>query len=441
MRYIPKFDPNYTPAYLALNEFFKTATKDVLVAVERENGLMYVKRIPINEDLNESYFYVERIIKSILWLVGGYKVYVSNKEIYDLLNKDYSENGVRAFDYHFVTKVYEKPFEVVYCPEESFPKEKNMNVKCGGHTKGCRIGFDAGGSDRKVSAVIDGEVVYSEEVIWFPKITKDYKYHYKEILEAFKTAASHMLRVDAIGVSSAGIYIDNRAMVASLFMSVPQDDFDKYVKDIYINVSKEFGNVPLVVANDGDVTALAGAMELNDNCVLGIAMGTSEAAGYINKDGCLNGWLNELAFVPVDFNKDAMVDEWSTDYGCGVKYFSQDGVIKLAEKAGIMLEGSPAEKLKKVQELCVENNQDALQIFKDIGIYLGYAIGYYSMYYELKYLLILGRVTSGIGGSLIIEYATKVLKELELDVKLVTPDEKSKRLGQSVVAASLPELK
>ena len=285
MRYIPKFDPDYNPAYLALNAFFKTATKDVLVAVERENGLMYVKRIPINEDLNESYFYVERIIKSILWLVGGYKVYVSNKEIYDLLNKDYSENGVRAFDYHFVTKVYEKPFEVVYCPEESFPKEKNMNVKCGGHTKGCRIGFDAGGSDRKVSAVIDGEVVFSEEVIWFPKITKDYKYHYKEILEAFKTASSHMPRVDAIGVSSAGIYIDNRAMVASLFMSVPQDDFDKYVKDIYINVSKEFGNVPLVVANDGDVTALAGAMELNDNCVLGIAMGTSEAAGYINKDG------------------------------------------------------------------------------------------------------------------------------------------------------------
>ena len=172
-------------------------------------------------------------------------------------------------------------------------------------------------------------------------------------------------------------------------MSINGEDFEKHIKDIYINVAKEIGDVPLVVANDGDVTALAGAMELNDNWVLGIAMGTSEAAGYINKDGCLNGWLNELAFVPVDFNKDAMVDEWSTDYGCGVKYFSQDGVIKLAEVAGIELSDSPAEKLKKVQELCVENHPDALQIFKDIGIYLGYAIGYYSMYYDIKYLLII----------------------------------------------------
>ena len=440
MRYIPKFDPNYKPAYIELNNFFKTATREVKVAVERENGLMYVKNIPVNDNLQESYFYVERIVKSILWLVGGYKVYISDKDLYELLSKDYCGTGVRAFDYYFVTKVYEKPFEVIYCSKESFPIEKTMNVKCGGHTDGCRIGFDAGGSDRKVSAMKDGEVVYSEEVIWFPKITTDYNYHYQEILKAFKTAASHLPRVDAIGVSSAGIYINNRTMVASLFMSVPQDDFDAHIKDIYVNVAKEIGDVPLVVANDGDVTALAGAMELNDNCVLGIAMGTSEAAGYINKEGCLNGWLNELAFVPVDFNKDAMVDEWSTDYGCGVKYFSQDGVIKLAEVAGIELSGSPAEKLKKVQELCVENHLDALQIFKDIGVYLGYAIGYYSMYYDIKYLLILGRVTSGIGGSLIIEYATKVLEELNLDIKLVTPDEKNKRLGQSVVAATLPEL-
>ena len=440
MRYIPKFDPNYNPAYIALNEFYKTSTHTIKVAVERENGLIYVKEIPVNDDLNESYFYVERIVKSILWLVGGYKVYVSDRDIYELLNKDYSATGIRAFDYHFVSKVYEKPFKLVYTPIEDFPKELTQNVKCGGHTNGCRIGFDAGGSDRKVSAMKDGEVVYSEEVIWFPKITNDYKYHYEEILKAFKTAASHLPRVDAIGVSSAGIYINNRTMVASLFMSINGEDFDKHIKDIYINVAKEIGDVPLVVANDGDVTALAGAMELNDNCVLGIAMGTSEAAGYINKDGCLNGWLNELAFVPVDFNKDAMVDEWSTDYGCGVKYFSQDGVIKLAEVAGIELSGSPAEKLKKVQELCVENHPDALQIFKDIGVYLGYAIGYYSMYYEMKYLLLLGRVTSGVGGDLIIEYATKVLEELNLDIKLVTPDEKNRRLGQSVVAATLPEL-
>ena len=105
---------------------------------------------------------------------------------------------------------------------------------------------------------------------------------------------------------------------------------------MYLDIAREL-NLPIEVANDGDVTALAGAIDLQDNGVLGIAMGTSEAVGYINKDGFLEGWINELAFAPVDFNKDAMVDEWSLDYGCGVKYFSQDSVIKLAESAGFVL--------------------------------------------------------------------------------------------------------
>ena len=37
-----------------------------------------------------------------------------------------------------------------------------------------------------------------------------------------------------------------------------------------------------------------------------------------------------------------MEDEWSGDIGCGVKYFSQDGVIKLAPRAGIELTGASA---------------------------------------------------------------------------------------------------
>ena len=54
---------------------------------------------------------------------------------------------------------------------------------------------------------------------------------------------------------------------------------------MYLDVCKEFGDVPVVVANDGDVTALAGAMDLDDNAVLGVAMGTSEAGGYVDPDG------------------------------------------------------------------------------------------------------------------------------------------------------------
>lgn len=440
MKFVPKYEKNFKPAYLELIKFFKTCDKTLHIAIERNNDLTYRKDIPISDDFETSYFYVERIIKSILWIVGGYKIYVDNKKYYERLKADYSIKGTRSFDCVFMSKVYENDFEVIYSSLAEMPKESSESLKIGGFSDGCRIGFDAGGSDRKVCAVKDGEVVYSEEVIWFPKENKDPNYHYEEIKKAFKTAADKLPRVDAIGVSSAGIYIDNNVRVASLFLKVKDDDFNKTIKTIYKDIASIYGNIPLVVANDGDVASLAGAIELNDTEVLGIAMGTSEAAGYINTDGGINGWLNELAFVPVDFSSEAMIDEWSLDYGCGVKYFSQDGVIKLANNAGLHLCGTPAEKLLQVQEMCEKKDENALQIFKDIGVCFGYSLAYYSMFYDLKYVLILGRVTSGIGGSKIIEFANKVLKYLHLDIKLVTPDEKNKRLGQAFVASTLPKI-
>ena len=274
-----------------------------------------------------------------------------------------------------MSKVYENTVEVIYCDYNTIPKERKSSVPTGGYLDGKRIGFDAGGSDRKVSAVVDGKTIYSEETIWFPKLNSDPSYHYNGIYESMKTAIDKMGGdVDAIGISSAGVYIDNKAMVASLFIKVNPDDFEKKIKTIYIDVVKQLEKelnhkIPMMVANDGDVTALAGAMDLNDNCVLGIAMGTSEAVGYVDENGNLTGWLSELAFVPVDFNKDAMIDEWSLDYGVGCKYFSQDAVIKLAPKANIILNEnlSLAEKLKYVQKLNEENHQGANEIFEYSG--------------------------------------------------------------------------
>jgi len=215
---------------------------------------------------------------------------------------------------------------------------------------------------------------------------------------------------------------------------------------MYVDIVKElFGDVPLEVANDGDVTALAGSMDLNADNILGIAMGTSEAAGYIDKNGNILGWLNELAFVPVDYHKDAMVDEWSGDYGCGVKYFSQDAVIKLAKNTSIVIEETltPAQKLKIVQKLSEENHPEALEIFSTIGHYLGYAIAFYGLFYKIDNMLLLGRVTSGIGGNLIVEKANEVINNYYphlKHIKIHMPDEMNRRVGQSIAAASLPKL-
>ena len=451
-----KLDPQFAPLSVVcrdMREATKEDGQDIIIAVERNKGYTFTYKTRIYKDGigkdEENFRFIERIVKSILWVAGGYKIIIAgSKVVGEKIKEAYTYGGLRDFDVHFMERVYEQSFAVEIVDYENAPKDKSAASPIGRHLDGCRIGFDAGGSDRKVSAVIDGKSVYSEEVVWFPKTNSDPDYHYNGILEAMKTAASHMPRVDAIGVSSAGVYIDNRIMVASLFLQVNDEDFERKVKNMYLDVAKELGeNIPIEVANDGDVTALAGAMDLNDDSVLGVAMGTSEAGGYVDPEGNITGWLNELAFVPVDFCENAMVDEWSGDYGCGVKYFSQDGVIKLAPFAGIELDESLtlAEKLKVVQGLMKDGDERAAAIYDTIGAYFGYAIAYYAEFYDIKHVLIMGRVTSGEGGVILLERAQEVLDkefpELAAKVQLHIPDENSRRVGQSVAAASLPEIK
>ena len=444
----PSLDPEFMPILKFNRAFLETAKKPVSIALERSGGQVAVCDTFIHgtpEMRQADQYYIDRLVKSMLWMKGGFKVYVSGDEdIYNYLKKTFAPGGARSFDSDFMAGVYERPFEVVFC--DKVPQEAGASQAVGRHLAGCRVGFDAGGSDRKVSAVIDGEPVYSEEVVWFPKITEDPDYHYDGIVSAFKSAAEKMPRVDAVGVSSAGIYIDNRTMVASLFLKVPKDKFNEKVKDIYIRAARDvFGpDIPLVVCNDGDVSALAGAMGLGENNVLGIAMGTSEAVGYVDTEGNICGWLNELAFAPVDGQPDAMEDEWSGDIGCGVKYFSQDGVIKLAPRAGIELTGaSPAEKLKEVQALMAADDARAKAVYESIGVYLGHTLALYAMFYDIHHVQMMGRVMSGRGGDIILDTASRVMDEEYPDVAFrpEAPDEKTRRVGQSAAAASLPEVK
>ncbi len=453
-------DPGFMPMSIVYRDFQAAVAAEggqkLTVGLERNDGLTSVFTFDVYKDGTghdeENHEFVERIVKTLLWTRGGYKIIIAgSKVIADAIKADYSVGGARDFDRDFMSGVYESEFEVIHVPFEKAPVTKESAAPVGRHLNGCRIGFDAGGSDRKVSSVVDGEATYSEEVVWFPKLQNDPQYHYDGILDAMQTAASKMPRVDGIGVSTAGVVIGNRIMTSSLFLKVKNENpeaFEKVVKNIYTDIAKTFGeNVPIEVANDGDVTALAGAMDLGDNNVLGVAMGTSEAGGYVDGNGNITGWLNELAFVPVDYNKDAMLDEWSGDYGCGVKYFSQDAVIKLAPAAGIELDenASPAEKLKVVQKKMIEGHEGAAKIYETIGAYFGYAVAYYALFYDIKHVLLMGRVSSGEGGSILYKNAEKVLAEefpeLAKKITIHLPDESSRRVGQSIAAASLPNVK
>lgn len=388
--------------------------------------------------------YIERIVKFLLWQRGGWKVYAGGPAaIGQHLRQVYAPGGAREFDYHFMSGVYEHPFSVEICPPGDVPAEKETTVPLGRHLDGCRVGFDLGASDRKASAVMDGEVIFSEEVPWDPRNQTDPQYHYEGVMDSIRRAASKLPRLDAVGGSSAGVYINNRVRVASLFRGIPKDVFDARIAGMFLRIREELG-VPLEVVNDGEVTALAGSMSIGDNPVLGIAMGSSLAAGYADIHGNITGWLNELAFVPVDYRDSAPADEWSGDLGCGVQYFSQQGAIRIAEAAGMTFSpglGLP-EKLVELQDKMKAGHPLAPKVYSTIGACLGYAVAHYSDFYELKHLLILGRVTTGAGGDVMIERANQVLAaefpELAAKVHLALPDEKARRVGQSIAAASLP---
>lgn len=448
---VPPLDSSFRPAILANRAFEQEVSPGgvpLVISLERdnENCSRFESRVfPEGHPRAEANLaYVERLIKFLLWQRGGYRIHIGGpRSIGEYIQKIYSAEGMRRFDYHFMgEQVYERAFTVVLCDPADVPPARESGKQLGGYLDGCRIGFDLGASDRKVSALIDGQVVFSEEVIWEPRIQSDPAYHYQEIKTALQTAATKLPRVDAIGGSSAGIYIDNRPMVASLFRGIPAEKFEE-IHNLFLRLRQEL-DVPLEVINDGDVTALAGSMSLEDNGVLGIAMGSSEAAGYVDLNGHILGWLNELAFAPLDYSPVAPVDEWSGDRGCGSLYLSQQCVFRLAPRAGIQIPGAitDAEKLEFVQDKLESGHAGAEKIWQSMGIYLGYALAQYGEFYDIKHVLILGRCTSGRGGLLILEGAKAVLDgefpELAGRIQVRLPDERSRRVGQAIAAASLP---
>jgi predicted NBD/HSP70 family sugar kinase len=451
----PALDASFVPAAL-FNRLFEQEVQvsgnghDLVIGLERADGsLSRIERRVFSRShpwAVHNYEYSERTLKFLLWQRGGWKVYLGGPpEIAEQMQKTYIPGGGRGFDYHFMgEEVYQKPFTIVPCKPEQVPAAQESRQSLGRHLDGCRIGFDLGASDVKVSAVIDGEAVFTHEMEWDPRNQVDPAYHYEKIMSMLKLAAGKLPRLDAIGGSSAGVIINNRPMVASLFRGIPKDRYEQ-VHNLFLRIRDEMG-VPLEIVNDGEVSALAGSMSMGKNAVLGLALGSSLAAGYVTPHGDITNWLDELAFAPIDYNPAAPVDEWSGDRGVGALYLSQQCVFRLAPRVGIDIpqELSLAQKLKFVQERLEAGESGARQIWQTIGAYLGYAIAHYASFYELEHVLILGRVTSGAGGPLILAGANQALTqdfpELAGRIAIQLPDELSRRLGQSIAAASLPEI-
>ena len=458
MKFRPVLDSDFIPASL-WNRAYRARVKEngggrhLAIALERSDGSVSVFRTAVlphegkNVAINDRY--VERLLKFLLWQKGGYRVTIGgDARIADYLRSVYAPEGARAFDYQFMgERVYGRPMAIESTAFDAAPVERETTAPLGRHLDGFRIGFDLGASDRKCAAVADGRVIFSDEVAWNPSARADPQYHFDGIQDSLKRAAARLPRVDAIGGSAAGVYVNNEVRVGSLYRSVPRDLFDSRVRRLFFELQAAWGGIPFEVVNDGEVTALAGSMALGDNAVLGIAMGSSLAAGFVTPQGAITTWLNELAFVPVEHREDAPADEWSGDRGVGVQYFSQQAVGRLLEPAGIPLpsEAPLPAKLEQVQKLAAAGDGRARQIYQTIGGWFGYTIAHYADFYDFRHLLVLGRVMSGVGGNLILQVAEKVLKEefpeVEERIRFHIPDEKEKRHGQAIAAASLPAIR
>ena len=451
---IAPLDPEFLPASLFTRKYCQLVSTSggvpLRLALERGDGSISVHNLevvkPSAGHLEATLFHVERIVKFLLWQRGGWKVSVGGPaEIGRHIKTVYSATGARKFDFEFMGGVYEHPFEVVVTTADAVAETRETTTALGRHLDGCRVGFDLGASDRKASAVLDGNAVFSEEVVWDPRHASDPEYHVQGVLDSIRRAAAHLPRLDAVGGSAAGVYINNRVRVGSLYRGVPQEQFVERIAPMFLRIREELG-VPLEVVNDGEVTALAGSMSLGENPVLGVALGSSQAAGYVNHEGNITGWLNELAFVPVDYQPGGPADEWSGDC-CGVQYFSQQATNRVATSAGMQFpkEMGLPDRLVVLQEKMKAGDALARKVYETIGTYVGYGLAHYADFYELKHVLMLGRVTTGPGGDIILDRAKEVLRkefpELASAISVALPDEKSRRVGQSIAAASLPVIK
>ena len=427
----------------------------VAIAWEREDGNIYRYDLTIPRNIRsvaeEGVVHLaERIVKFVLWAAGGWKLYLAGPDwVTKRIAKDYAKKGARAFDYGFFNDIYGRPFEIVITTLKKMPVTKERQVVVKNNLNGNRIGFDLGASDFKISALKKGKVVFSKEFPWDPRPQSDPEYHYAKLSAGLEEAAKALGgKVDAIGGSTAGTLVGKKLGVASLIRGVKEKCPAKYeiAQHLFDRIEEEW-QVPFEVFNDGDVTALAGAITMKRNGILGVAMGSSEAVGYINRKGALTGRISELAFAPVDLNPNAPKDEWSGDAGVGAMYFSQQAVNHLALKYGFKFPKTMKlpERLKVVQAAMEKGDEKALKVYLMIGRYLANAVPWYREFYDFDNLMILGRVTSGLGGSIILNTAQMGLEAIDPamaeQVEIFMPDEKARRLGQSVAAAQIPVVK
>mmetsp|Transcript_86996 Transcript_86996/g.211103 ORF Transcript_86996/g.211103 Transcript_86996/m.211103 type:complete len:656 (-) Transcript_86996:104-2071(-) len=467
-------DPDFAPVVLGKKKYLEAAKdcKDKLDwALVRTDGCARYT-LPVfpekSKDVMASTFLAGVLIQEMLWQRSGYQLLLCGpSRICKALKRAFSKGGAYEFEISSMPNVCgtpEQAFEVkIVASVDEMPEAKDSPQEMGKDSSGCRLAFDLGKSDIKTVAVKDGEVLYSKETEW-DVTDADPQYHYDAVVAALKLAAEKLPKVEAIGGSATGtVGANNEATWCDIFPNVPRDVYKEKVVDIFTRIAKEVaGDVPLKVINDGEVTALAAAAKIGAGNIMGISMGSDEGAGYANKDGNLTGWINEMGYVRIDFSPSGARNPWDggVHTGCSHMYLGQRGATKLAAKGGVPVPENyvyphadmltikhevHAQCLKMIQEAMKDPEKEAevTKLYETIGVYLGYTLAQYTEFYPIDHVMLLGRVSKGKGGDVMLATAKKVLTEEFPDINITfhTADDHFKAVGQCIAASALPTLK
>jgi len=467
-------DPNFAPVILGKKKYLAAAAgcADKLEwALPRADGCGRGS-LPVfadgSDDAEASVFLAGVLIQEMMWMRSGSALMLAGPPgICEEVAADFREGGRYEFEIKSMPNVCgtpESPFNVSVVSVGDLPENKDTPQVCGKDASGCRLAFDLGKSDIKVVAVKDNEVVYSKETEW-DVTNPDPQYHFDAIIAAMQLGKDALPQIDAIGGSATGTVSGaNEATWCDIFPNVPPDVYKEKVVDIFVRIAKQLaGDVPLKVINDGDVPALAAVQKISKGNVMGISMGSSEGGGYANEDGNLLGWINELCYIKLDLNPDAPTDPWSKGAHTGLShmYLGQRGATKLAPLAGVDMPDNQkyphpdmctirhenhAQALKKIQAAMADPAKEPQTrlLYETVGVYLGYGLAQYCEFYKIDHVMILGRVSKGAGGDLMLSVAKKVL-ETEFPeyagIQFHTADDHFKAVGQCIAAAALPEIK
>lgn len=447
-------DPSYHSAIECFDTFQKKVQDNeqkshVILAIEHEKKIVVCKEYDVFSDekhLSYNLFILERLIKSLLWVVGGHRIYFAGPHLlYESLKEIFSPTGKRAFDIAFMEKIFQTNFEFLECDSKQIPQEKSIDSHFDSIVYQKRIGLDLGGTHIKICALFDDQIVYSQVIPWSPKTYINPHAHEEKILHAIQDALPYLQNdVDALGISSAGIFMDNQVRVSALFMKVDEQKYASFLPNLFLTIQNKLEKIVnhpihMKIANDGDVTALSGAKRLQKERLLGLSLGTSEAASFIHHKGQLMGWLHELSFVPINWHENAMIDPWSLDRGTGASYLCQEGVIYLAKLCHIDLDkdASPAQKVKTLQAMAEQQDEKALLIFQTMGLYLADALAYYRLFYPIEHVLVLGGITNGKGGDILLSSCQEQLRLRKIPIELHSTAKENRQMEQAITASYL----